>query len=104
MNHPIVDDVRVGDIVLYSLTTYDAACINKRRADASRNAAAIERGELGCIVHVGNPVSSGEEYPMVVTRVWTPRCVNGKVLLDGSDSYWVASAEEGALRRRWRKQ
>ena len=37
-------------------------------------------------------------YPLVITRVWGDQegsAVNGQVLLDGNDTFWATSRNEG---------
>lgn len=93
-----------GRIVAYTITEQDAHQINKRRQDAVA-ARQGRMGDTGEQHHVGNSVSSGEVYPMVIVRVWSPTedpgTVNGQVLLDGNDTLWVTSAAQGAGPRQW---
>ncbi len=63
-----------GRLVLYRLTALDAERINDRRTRTN-----------------GNIAAAGDEFPMIVTRVWSEECVNGQVLLDGDDPLWVSS-------------
>lgn len=83
----------VGRIVHYMLTEKDAAEITRRRTDGPSIAARISEGKwpIGAQAHVGNPVSAGEVFPMVIVRVWDSEVgnVNGRVLLDGSDEFWA---------------
>lgn len=87
-----------GRIVLYTLAKQDADTINTRRSDAKRQA---EQGPqaTGFIVHSGNSVTEGDIYPLVITKVWSPNnptaAVNGQLLLDGNDTFWVMSACAG---------
>lgn len=91
----------IGRIVHYTLTEQDAAAINKRRADARNlNAAGVTLAsqDLGPQIHIGNQVSEGDVYPLIITRVWGPTpesSVNGQVLLDGNDALWVSSVSLG---------
>lgn len=87
----------VGRIVHYRLTAQDADQINRRRPIGPQDG-------HGKVVHVGNPVSEGDVFPLIVTRVWGASegsAVNGQVLLDGNDSLWVTSAVEGDGPRQW---
>lgn len=77
----------IGQIVVYVLSSDDADAINRRR-DGSQ-------------VHVGNEVSAGDHYPMVITRVWAYDGVNGQVFLDGNDLYWTTSVAEGEDELTW---
>ena len=80
-----------GRIVTYCLSAQDADQINRRRADASRNAQSHPAD--GTQVHVGNPVIEGEEVAAVITAVHHNTLVNLKCLLDGNDDYWRPSTE-----------
>ena len=82
----------LGRVVLYPLTDNDADRINARREDAE--AAQSTSFKTGQIIHVGNKVAAGEIYPMIITRVWDDNLVNGQVLLDGNDTYWVTSTHQ----------
>jgi len=79
----------VSRIVHYWLTQQDADRINKRRQDA------IEAGRSrigdGAQVHVGNEVREGDQFPMIIVKVWDNGLVNGQVFLDGADTYWATS-------------
>jgi hypothetical protein len=75
----------VGRIVLYQLCESDVAEINDRRTRAIAHKRQSDRG---------NQVEVGQVYPMLIVRVWgnTPgSCVNGRVVLDGHDVFWVTS-------------
>lgn len=78
---------KMGRVVVYVLSGVDAQVIAARRP----------------IGYNGNPVCAGDEFPMIITRVWSPSIVNGQVILDGDDSYWVTSAEisHDPAHRRW---
>lgn len=94
-----------GRIVEYTLTEQDADQINRRRKDAQANIAAGTVGNTGFSLHVGNSVSAGDTYPLVITRVWGSTegsAVNGQVLLDGNDTLWVTSRTEGEGEFHWR--
>lgn len=99
----------VGRIVLYTLTAEDAAQINRRRTTgkdiAARIAATPREWPLGAQAHIGNEVSEGQEFPMVVVRTWgadPTSAVNGQVLLDGNDVFWVTSVCVGEGPGTWR--
>ena len=89
----------IGRIVLYTLTEYDAIAINRRRADAHAHQTEHQQNATGAVVHTGNVVSTGDVYPLVITRAWgadsADRLVNGQLLLDGNDTYWVTSTAVG---------
>jgi len=81
----------VGRTVAYSLSAHDAESITARRK---------ESGVLG------NPVSEGDVFPMVIVRVWGTgdhASVNGRVLLDGDDTFWATSRQQGEGPFRWRE-
>lgn len=91
-----------GRIVAYTLTEYDAFAINKRRTDAT--ASAVAGQNTGAVVHVGNHVSEGDVFPLVITRAngdTVESTVNGQVLLDGTDTLWVTSRGQGEGPSRW---
>jgi hypothetical protein len=83
----------IGLMVLYRLTADDASATNMRRDDALRNRE--------------NSVSEGDRVPMIITRVWLAAAdspwgsVNGQAFLDGNDSLWVTSVEEGDQPGQW---
>lgn len=95
----------VGRIVLYSLTEQDAEMINRRRADARDHMHAHHINKNGVMLHVGNTVHQGDQFPMVITRTWGSdalSAVNGTVLLDGSDTFWANSRVRGEENGMWR--
>ncbi len=96
-------EVSVGRTVHYTLTVQDADNINQLRADSAKTTALVQSqfGGLPGQKHVGNAVSAGEVYPMVVTKVLGEGLVNGQVLLDGNDQLWVNAAGEGAGEGNW---
>ncbi len=82
---------RRGRIVLYTLTERDATAISRQRSLPNSG-----RG--------GNPTRAGDVFPLIITQPWgeTEGCaVNGQVLLDGNDSLWVSSVQEGEGPRTW---
>lgn len=94
----------VGRIVHLRLSADCAQSINKRREDANRSR--LSNAAIGYIAHAGNPVKEGDVYPLIITRVWsdepterTP--VNGQVLLDGNDTLWASSVEQGDGPGQW---
>lgn len=87
---------QVGDVVLVRLNKTICDQINKRRADAQRNAERMRLEALGYQAHVGNEVRPELEYPMIITADWgnsPSACVNGQVFLDGNDVYWITSVQ-----------
>ncbi len=93
----------IGRIVEYTLTSQDADQINRRREDAKNNKAV---GQTGFMLHSGNAVRADNTYPLVITRVWGDQensVVNGQVLLDGNDTFWVTSVKQGGGQRQFRE-
>ena len=75
-----------GRIVLYTLSASDASAIYQQR--------------VGGAPVVGNAVSPGDVFPMMITRVWAGSpSVQGQVFLDGNDTLWVTSVPEGTGER-----
>jgi len=95
--------ISIGRIVHYVLTEQDVRDIERRRVTNPAQSW-IE----GAQRHVGNPVSMGQILPMIVVVLWPNEHgpnydgINGQVLLDGNDSYWVTSIKEGAEPGTWR--
>ena len=92
----------VGMTVLYTLSEQDADQTNKRRDDTFKNLKYHQENSNGVQVHVGNKVTAGEVYPMMIVRIWgnaIDSAVNGQVLLDGNDCLWVTSVSAGTGER-----
>ena len=82
----------IGRIVIYTLSDSDALAINDRR-QFSKNQSADGRA-----LHHGNRVNEGDEFPMIITKVWGTQpdsAVNGQVFLDGDDLFWATSTSVG---------
>lgn len=98
-------DISLGRVVHYVLTEDNATQINRRRTNGSSIAARMraEPAEwpAGAQAHIGNDVKAGDVFPLIVTRVWSPGCVNGQVLLDGNDAFWATSRTEGTEPGSW---
>jgi hypothetical protein len=82
----------IGRIVLYKLNSDDVSVIRTFRSDISGK--------------VGNSVSAGDIFPMIITKVFdnkptTKSSVNGQVFLDGNDNLWVVSVLQGHKEREW---
>ncbi len=95
----------MGRIVHYRVTEEQAEAINRSREDGKRCMERHRKAKTGTMVHVGNPVEPGDEFPMTIVRVWgtEPSCpVNGQVTLDGTDTLWVTSAHQGDQPGEWR--
>jgi hypothetical protein len=86
-------------LVMYRLTADQAESVNRRRDHAQRNQHEIVHGHHGYQAHVGNSVSPGEAFPMLIVRTWEKvgdiQYVNGQVFLDGNDTLWVTSVRAG---------
>ena len=87
-------EISIGRIVMFKLRQEDVDSINNRRGkDRTAN---------------GNPITVGEEYPMIVVCVWPNEFgpgvpgINGQVFLDGDDSHWITSVGEGTGEGQWR--
>ncbi len=98
----------IGRIVLYTLTEQDAAQINGRRTTgaeiAARIAARPREWPLGAQAHIGNSVTAGMEFPMLIVRTWGDMegsTVQGQVFLDGNDVFWATSRVEGNAEGEW---
>lgn len=94
----------IGRIVHYKVTSEQAQAINKRRGDY--RAGAKTEWINGAQAHVGNHVSEGDVYPLIIVRVWPNEFgdkpgVNGQLILDGNDTYWVTSRGEGVENGQW---
>jgi hypothetical protein len=102
----------IGRIVHYKLTAADVAAINRRRTTgasilerikaASTLFQALKLQEpipptwpLGAQAHIGNAVSEGGVYPMLIVAVHSESHVNGQVFLDGNDVFWALTVAEG---------
>ncbi len=97
----------IGLMVLYRLTADDAKATNIRREDARQNLEKMREERPGFQAHVGNMVVEGERVPMIILQVWPNEFgrnhhgVNGQAFLDGNDSLWVTSVEEGDQPGQW---
>lgn len=90
----------IGRIVHYRLAPWDADAINRRRADGERNG----RRDDGAQVHHGNRASEGDVLPAMIVRCWGDTegaMVNLQVFLDGNDTLWVSSRQEGESVGNW---
>lgn len=76
----------IGRVVHYTLTAGDAGDIMSRRLMGTEPR------------RRGSPVTAGEVFPMLITRVWGAdpgAAVQGQVFLDGDDTLWVTSVTVG---------
>lgn len=79
----------IGHVVILTISEEQAKKINEHRAVNSR--------VLG-----GNVAQAGEQYPLIVTAVWSESCLNGQAMLDGNDTLWITSAQQGDAHGQWR--
>lgn len=94
MNRPTI-----GRTVVYSLSADDVAKINAARQKARKDHEALDPALQA---HDGQwEEEPGAIVPMIVTRVWTDTMVNGQAILDGNDSLWVTSVEQGDGPGQW---
>lgn len=99
----------IGRIVHYKLSETDAKTAMRRRTTSQSIRERIEKGQwpLGAKAHIGNPAVEGATVPFIITAVWPDEYgpgtfgVNGRAILDGSDSLWITSAKEGAEQGQW---
>lgn len=86
----------IARIVLYVLSQQDCDTINLHR---------LRLGDaLGSVPgSIGNSVKPGDIVPMIIARMWTDTCVNGQIILDGSDTLWKTSAtlDDGKQQGSW---
>lgn len=105
-----------GRVVHFRISAKQAEAINRRRTTGGSIAERLQfdKWPAGAQAHIGNHASEGDVYPMHITRVWPEEYagnaylshhepsqryesaygVNGQVLLDGNDSFWVTSAPQ----------
>jgi hypothetical protein len=93
----------IGRIVHYRLTDQDAVEINRRRTTGSAIAKNSE-WPTGAQAHIGNQASAGDVFPAMI--VWTWGNTEGsacqlQVFLDGNDTYWATSRQEGSMNGQW---
>ena len=96
---PIVNNI----VVNYKLSADDAAKINRRRTTPTSIAERIKEKiwPAGAQAHIGNEAFEGQILPMVITGIWGDTCVNGQVFLDGNDTLWVTSVQQGSDPGNW---
>ncbi len=59
----------------------------------------VREGESGIINF--NGVRGGDVLPAIVVRVWTPTCVNLRIVCDGVHDAWQTSVCYGTLPGQW---
>ncbi len=93
----------LGRIVILTISEQQSEQINRRRTTPNSIADRIKDAiwPLGAQAHIGNEVSTGSKVPMIITAIWGETCVNGQALLDGNDTLWVTSANEGDQPGQW---
>ena len=99
----------IGRIVIFKITEEQAQQINRRRTSGAIISDKIKEDEwpMGAQAHIGNSAFAGEEFPLVIVRIWPNEFgsgipgINGQVLLDGNDVLWVSSAGEGPENGQW---
>jgi hypothetical protein len=87
----------IGRVVHYKLGEQDADAINQRRRDF----AAARASNTGFVAHVGNTVRAGDVFPAFVVATFGSAAANLQVFLDGNDTYWATSREDGAEPGQW---
>ena len=96
----------IGRIIHYRITDQDAEQINRRRTTGTSIASRIACAEwpVGVQAHIGNQVTVGDVFPAMIVRVWghtEGSACQLQVFLDGNDSYWATSRQEGDLNGQW---
>lgn len=96
----------LGRIVHYRLTEQDVQLIEAGRRTGTPARTLDDPDEGIMLVQFGNPVREGDVYPLVVVRAVgneqeNNACINGKVLLDGTDTLWVTSRTQGDGTGNW---
>lgn len=98
----------IGRIVHYTLSEQDAQSINRRRDDFEAFRRSVvgqpEQGMPGATghqAHVGNRAVAGQVFPAVIVRTFGGTAVNLQVFLDGNDTFWGTSRQEGEGEFRW---
>jgi hypothetical protein len=114
-------NLSIGEVLLYSLTARDVETINRRRTSIlsikeriANNDAEIgdktnfpEQWPLGAQAHIGSEVQEGQQFPLIVTKVFNTENslsksqVNGQLILDGSDTLWVTNIFYGPEKGQW---
>ena len=79
----------IGRIVHYKISEGDAQSIGALRGRAAS---------------AGNPIAAGDVYPAMIVRAWgktAESCVQLQVFLDGPDTYWATSRNQGTELGQW---
>ena len=72
---------KLGAIVFYRVSEWDAGRANKRRVEAAQS-------------HEGNMLRPGDRLPLLVTKV-SEKKFNGQLFLDGNDSLFIEYTKFG---------
>jgi hypothetical protein len=96
----------IGRIVHYRLTDQDAVEINRRRTSGSAITEQLKSGAWprGAQAHIGNQVAAGDTFPAMIVRTWGSTegsACQLQVFLDGNDTYWATSRNEGGMSGMW---
>lgn len=107
----------IGRIVHYRLSAQDVEEITRRRTTRKSIADRMKRSvasssdtdivfgwPAGAQAHIGNEVTEGAVFPMLIVAVWGPAAtssVNGQVFLDGCDVFWALSRSVGDQPGTW---
>lgn len=93
----------VGRIVIVKVSEQMVLEINRRRTTGSSIASRIKEDKwpIGAQAHIGNSPEIGQEFPMIITKVWSDTCVNGQIFLDSNDVYWGTSVSQGDHNGMW---
>jgi hypothetical protein len=88
----------VGRIVHIRLSAECARSINERRHDAYHSGIVS--------TSQGNDARENDIYPLLITKIWSgePKestAVNGQIFLDGNDSFWATSVQQGDGPGKW---
>lgn len=85
-----MDGLVPGRMVYFVFDAASAAEANRRRTNSAAIREQIQAGvwPIGAQAHIGSDVQDGDVLPAIVVRVEGDR-VNLKVLLDGTDMYWI---------------
>lgn len=86
-------DIGIGRIVHYRVSQNDVATIQQQR----KLFRALELDPLAG----GNDVRSGEVFPAIVVKTFSPEQASLRVMLDGPDDLWTTSKTLGDSEGQW---
>ncbi|MEE8372948.1 MAG: hypothetical protein V3R87_04500 [Dehalococcoidia bacterium] len=78
--------IQIGQIVHYHMSQADADQVLANRRNAGS---------------AGNRPRGGDVLPFMIVVVYDEHCVNGRVVLDGTDILWMTSCTEGDGPGQW---